>query len=320
MRYSEMSHQEVLKTMFEATAEAKNFPQFRPLIAHYTSIHVLESIAKHNEIWMSHPLQMNDTQELIEGLRVARHAFLECRNLKNALAEKWWPYFEAYKKIESDFLTTHAYDTYIFCFTEHDANDTDGALSMWRGYGGDGSGIAIVVNTGLLVEPTQPTPFVFSKIAYRSAIERKAVLDEAAEIAAKWVTGSAGKLVGAENLGRSFFRIALLAALFTKHNGFGEEREWRLVYLAEDDTNGRRYHYHLGPRGPEPKLKVKIASDSLLSQAELSLDKIVDRILLGPTAASSLSQFAVRRMLREYDASRPLEQRVIASSTPFRAQ
>jgi len=44
----------------------------------------------------------------------------------------------------------HAFDTYVFCLSEHNASNTDGLLSMWRAYGGHGSGAALVSNTGSL--------------------------------------------------------------------------------------------------------------------------------------------------------------------------
>jgi hypothetical protein len=44
-----------------------------PLLAHYTSLEVLEKIMTTNEIWFSNPLFMNDLQEvrfgMLEGLR-----------------------------------------------------------------------------------------------------------------------------------------------------------------------------------------------------------------------------------------------------------
>ena len=41
-------------------------------------------------------------------------------------------------------------DTYVFCLSEHAKDDTDGLLSMWRGYGGNGNGAAIVFDAGKL--------------------------------------------------------------------------------------------------------------------------------------------------------------------------
>ena len=52
-------------------------------------------------------------------------------------------------------------------------------------------------------------------------------------------------------------------ALMTKHTGFIEEAEWRVIYVPEVDPNGlllNQLGYHISPRGAEPKLKFNIAS------------------------------------------------------------
>ena len=58
----------------------------RPLLAHYTSIQVLEKILSTNEVWFSNPLLMNDLQEvrfgIIEGTQVVLN------NLNNADVRK----------------------------------------------------------------------------------------------------------------------------------------------------------------------------------------------------------------------------------------
>jgi len=49
-------------------------------------------------------------------------------------------------------------------------------------------------------------------------------------------------------------------ALTTKHKGFEEEAEWRVVYMTERDPLNyfkACKSYYVGPRGVEPKLKLK---------------------------------------------------------------
>ena len=47
----------------------------RPLLAHYTSIKVMESILSTSEIWFSNPLFMNDHQEMRSGLEAGMSFF-----------------------------------------------------------------------------------------------------------------------------------------------------------------------------------------------------------------------------------------------------
>ena len=49
----------------------------RPLLAHYTSLNVLEKIIQNGELWFSNPLFMNDMQEVRFGMLEGRKAFDE---------------------------------------------------------------------------------------------------------------------------------------------------------------------------------------------------------------------------------------------------
>ena len=41
-----------------------DFTEARPILAHYTTLATLEAIVRSNQLWLSHPLQMNDHDEL----------------------------------------------------------------------------------------------------------------------------------------------------------------------------------------------------------------------------------------------------------------
>jgi hypothetical protein len=119
----------------------------------------------------------------------------------------------------------------------------------------------------------------------------------------------------------SFFERLKLFALFTKHQGFKEENEWRVVYLKDRDTGKvfeRMFSYWVGPRGVEQKLKLKIEPLPGLFEADLTLAKIVDRIILGPSLSTPLVRGAILKMLDVLGHS-ALKERVIASTIPFRA-
>jgi hypothetical protein len=46
--------------LFADLRTADTFPTKRPLLAHYTSISVLEAMLRNDEVWLSNPLFMND--------------------------------------------------------------------------------------------------------------------------------------------------------------------------------------------------------------------------------------------------------------------
>src|SRR5271165_2051093 len=132
--------------LFDDLRGADCFLNRRPLLTHYTSIVGLEAILRTNELWLSNPLFMNDMEEVRFGIHTGARLFfgsseleLACRNKKRFdLLKHWFTYY--FNKFDSE----QVLDTYVFCLSEHAKDDTDGRLSTWRGYGGNGNGAAIV--------------------------------------------------------------------------------------------------------------------------------------------------------------------------------
>ena len=71
-----------------------------------------------------------------------------------------------------NFDREHVLDTYVFCLSEHDAEDNDGLLSMWRGYAANGNGAAIVFDTAHLT-PREDTPLIIARVVYASTEDRR---------------------------------------------------------------------------------------------------------------------------------------------------
>jgi hypothetical protein len=78
------------------------------------------------------------------------------------------------------------------------------------------------------------------------------------------------------------------------------------------------FHYLIGARGIEPKLRFKIAPVPGLTADDPSLHKIIERIILGPSISSPMAKAAVLRMLDILNQPE-LKPRVYVSTIPFRA-
>src|SRR5262249_54752236 len=119
------------------------------------------------------PLFMNDLQELRFGLAEGTTFFSRLENLKAAggtderaqiLQQTYFSHFQ-------HFDIHQAFDTYIFCLTEHDPENNDGRLSMWRGYGQHGNGAALVFDASkVTMIPT--SPLLVGRVSYVSDEER----------------------------------------------------------------------------------------------------------------------------------------------------
>lgn len=297
-----------------------DYPAKRPVLAHYTSIQTLESIFKSGEIWMSNPLLMNDTEELAWGLTQAKNALEDHKALGDtigttmhrALVQNFYGAFE-------NFNGFHAFDTYVGSLSEHDVDDQDGLLSMWRGYGGNGSGAAVLIDTSVLVPPEGQSPILLGRVHYGTSVDRKAWIVRKIDEFCQLIASPDVIAESLAHVATMLFNRFLLMALFSKHRGFSEEKEWRVVYLSYLDRNrefSARLWYLNGERGVEPKFRLPL-SGLPERGSSVTTDDLVKGILLGPTASSSLSVASVSRMLHFLNRS-ALAGRVKASSIPFR--
>ena len=163
-------------------------------------------------------------------------------------------------------------------------------------------------------------PLWIAKVVYKSPIERIQMLENGLK---QWADITKAANLPDDQLylaAYSAFHFMKLFALVTKHKGFAEEAEWRVIYIPDLDQQKLlvdQFGYHISPRGAEPKLKFKIAPVVSGAPVPLSLANMLEFILLGPSHSSVLAQAAFRRMLRGTSVE-AFQDRVFASSIPLR--
>ncbi|HET8748862.1 MAG TPA: DUF2971 domain-containing protein [Ramlibacter sp.] len=309
-----------LEDVLWADMEARPPASQLPLLAHYTSILTLERIAQTGEIWFSNPLYMNDVDELRYGMNLGLHAVRTHAGLREACPPAHYnALLDAFDALYTAFDGESAFDVYVFsCSVHDDGIGDDGLLSMWRGYGGDGNGVAIVFDVAPLL--AAGSPLLVREVQYLSYEQSEAWMERKLQAFAEALQRAGGPVEGMQSAAAVLFERIKLFALFTKHRGFHEEREWRLVYLREQDRQGvltQRLHYAIGARGIEPRLR--FTTDALGGPGQgPSLKEMVRRIILGPVLATPLALRSVERMLEIYQPA--WADRVARSSTPYRSQ
>jgi len=313
-------NEKIYESLWNDYDSKSEFPNQTPLLAHYTSISNFDCIIDGEELWFANPLNMNDSDELIFGMNQGTAEFRKNEALIKACGneEVFGRLLNILDHHSNHFDKNHVLDTYISCFSLHDAEDFDGSLSMWRGYGADGSGISFVIDTKE-IEPNEDSPIILAPVNYATSEER-------IEWIKRRINQLAGLLTSLETSDEVLNSIAWnwierlkVFSLFTKHKGFQEEREWRFVYLSDRDSEAHypsMFGYNISNKGVEPKLKLRL--DQIPSaSSSLTLESLIDRVILGPTASSVLSMRSVARML-EIKGKLELAKKVHASSIPYR--
>ncbi len=310
----------IQKTLWDDYNSEAEFPSQTPLLAHYTSITNFDCIVNEEELWFANPLNMNDSDELIFGMRQGAAEFRKNEAIIKACENEtvFARLIGLFDYHFNQFDENHVLDTYISCFSQHNEDDFDGCLSMWRAYGADGNGISFVIDTKK-IEPNEESPIILAPVNYATNEER-----------IEWISQRTTHLANLlETLEKSDEVLNSIAwhwierlkvfSLFTKHKGFSEEKEWRFVYLNDRDSKKHyspMFGYHISNKGVEPKLKLRL--DKIPnSNAPLTLESLIDRVILGPNASSLLSMKSLQRMLK-IRGKQGLINKVHASSIPYR--
>jgi hypothetical protein len=118
----------------------------------------------------------------------------------------------------------------------------------------------------------------------------------------------------------AFFQRLKLFSLFSKHGGFSEEREWRVVYMRDRDENkvlDKMFGYSIGKTGVQPRLKLKISPVDGTTEIQ-NLSQIINKIIFGPLISSPLVKASILKMIDQLGKPE-LKDRVVASTIPFRS-
>jgi hypothetical protein len=307
----------------------EQFPQFSPLVAHYCSVSTLEAIVKNNELWFSNPIYANDYEELTFGVTHSRRLIRETDSIRTIFRNEtvYNKFLEILDTLFLHFEQGVEQDIYIACFSIHEPHRDDGLLSMWRGYGANGSGAAIVFDTSVLKELPN-SPLVVGKVCYGTSNQRLGwiteILNRFADLMSKADFNSDDPLaeIWLAKCAMQLFERLVMLSVFIKHIGFEEEKEFRVVYFRHRDGKNLLSHmlgYAIIDGVVHPKFKFKIAPVDGAAGTTVSLDHMIKKIILGPSGASTRSAWAVKRMLSTLGRSN-LAQLVVTSSTPYRAK
>lgn len=297
-------------------------PHAAPLLAHYTSLINLENILSNNEVWLSNPLDMNDLEEVRFGVNSGMDILQFHRGLREVLETdiRRNAFYQALDNSYQEYGSEHVLDLYIMCFSVHDPiAHIDGRLSMWRGYGMNGRGAAIVFDTSK-VAILDDSPLALAPVHYATPQERRAKIEGKIDEVVQFFRNNRIPDEYLRGCADALFKRICLFAIFSKHNGFLEEQEWRLVYFKDRDPNKHLepfLSYFNGPSGLQPKLKLPTRPIPGVIHDGFQLTDIIHSIIIGPTSSSLLTRRSAERMLDKADKS-VLKGRLRMSEIPFR--
>lgn len=314
-RFMEVFHPYATKRLIEVHEKNLRF-------VHYTSAAVAHEIIEKKKVWMRQASCMNDYLEIEHGLDCVAAAYRgdHGQRLKAFLDGKFPGISQEIEKKYDEIQPKLRFETYITCLSEHagegfEEEDKYGRLSMWRAYG-RGTGVALVMDQSALWETTTQLGIFTTPVAYLDDVsfaEQMGILATNLEANADFLAS-----IGRDVVRDSVVNAFATAAVSTKHPGFKEEREWRVVQMA---TTGfpcpLEKPIKVISGAPQQVLLIDLAGQAPTSMPSLTVPSLLDRLIIGPTAFPIPQHRAFGRALWEAGIADPWG-KIVVSHLPLR--
>lgn len=310
-----------LFTPYAADKARERFPtkESRALFVHYTSAEAALSIIKEKRLWMRRTSCMADYREVSHGFETLNRLFNPVvkplldeldRHVPGTGTQALHTFNRDWRQIRDH--------TYITSLSEHDERENlNGRLSMWRAFGASiEPRVAIVFSLPWYTEVTQYLSLIFSPVGYFTEEE---VARQTSEITDKIrANSSLLRSVDPRWIFGCAFSMLLIAVTCLKHEGFHEEREWRVIHQPTRWPSAFVKPARKIVSGV-PQMVYELPLDASASDkiAELDLTRVLERIIIGPTQYPLSIWEAFVEALTEANIPEPA-QKVWASTIPIR--
>lgn len=283
---------------------------------HYTTAESLLNILSSREIWLRQPKCMNDYSEIEHGISCLIKAYnsSEETGLKKSIDNIYEGLsIEIEKAMNEEFYHLRE-NCFIFCISEHkEVEDKYGRLSMWRAYGKE-TGVGFVIRNDNLFEEG-PFDVVLLPVNY---IEDEGFL-EILTVMSKNIDNNVQFI---KSLDREEFKQYLLyvlrgLTLSTKHPGFEEEKEWRIIYTPHVFRSKHMLESVLTVKGV-PQIVYRLPIQKIPNKpGSVDFNDLLDRIIIGPTEYAFPVAKAFINLLLENGIKKP-GNKIFFSNIPLR--
>jgi hypothetical protein len=291
--------------------------------AYYTSLENIHHILTEETLWLRNVSCMNDFSEVRQGVQVLKNYFFTGNTVNEhferaisvlASITTAFDWEQVLRDLLDNMESTCVYTAYILSMTVHNkVDDTDGRLSMWRGYGRSDCGAFIIDKRKILQNIFQkdldvsisPVVYFTNQEAFNQNID--CVVDSIEENRALLLHIKPGKLWN-----RLKFAI-ISAALSIKHSGFKEEQEWRIIHI--DNSPFEAIPYKGQTISSDIRCIEGIPQKICFMHLQEGLAQILDHVVIGPTQFSPAIYTAVKIDLMNLLGDNFVEGKYIRQST-----
>lgn len=291
--------------------------------AHYTSAQVAMDIIKARDedrcLWLRNAMLMNDFSEIEYGQQLLRLALTNeqlCNRLIEACNGIHGSILSVFDVMDQEVYAIKR-STYLLSLALHKGSELNqGKLSMWRAYGGDAN-VCILLNPEAFMTPQTAYDVVIAPVDYGGP--GKFVAGIAHIVEAMIANRDALRQLDPETIKINLKYAVDVMILSTKHPGFEEENEWRIIHRAQQspvaDSPPSKIVSINGIVQKVFYLPMKNIPDHQVQNADIN--SLIFRIIIGPTPNADLVWEWFVTLLNEHGIS-DAANKVIACNIPLR--
>ena len=255
---------------------------------HYTSAEAAIKIITQKRLWLRNIGCMSDYQEVHHGFNILLRFFsapgqgIAFKNAINAIA--LGAADEAINNFDGWFRSGVIKNkTFIASLSEHDSDeDLHGRLSMWRAFGGNTARVGLVFNVPTRSPSAEALNLTFSPVAYLKDPEADQMIPEV-------IKNINANIPFLESIGRQqiinwIFSMLLMGVTCVKHEGFREEKEWRVVHCPDLYPSPKFERINETVAGI-PQIIYRLPLDRTVDPVleDLDFSRLFDRLIIGPS-------------------------------------
>lgn len=286
---------------------------------HYTSAENALKIIQSKQIWMRNARCMTDYMEVSHGDQMLLQFFSQkekkeafCKSLNRChpgvgeealqFFDQWWNNIQ--------------FDIYIASISEHDdTEDAHGRLSMWRAFG------RLPARAALVIKPPAPGAaeglrVMLSPVAY---FDYHGVENQIKKV----ITNVKKNIEFLQTFEKSkikdmVFFMLVAAAVSLKHQGFREEREWRIIYIPQvHQSKFILWSIEIIDGVPQIIHKIPLQDNPDNDITGVAIPTLLDRVIIGPSQYPVTMGQAFVVALQQAGVANPAS-RIVASGIPLR--
>jgi hypothetical protein len=254
---------------------------------HYTSAESALKIIQTKRIWMRNTTCMSDYREVQHGFdalnryfsnQAKQQAFIAALNECSAGAA------EEGAALFGQWLQNIRLQTYIASISEHDhSEDLHGRLSMWRGFGGGATArVALVVKVPMRIQSNPALPLTLSPVGYFTDEQLAQELD----LVTQNVRQNCQILRGFDRnlIVAGVFNMLVVHTVCLKHEGFREEKEWRIIYSPQRSPSPHiECLTEIVGGVPQMVYKIPLENKPAVGISGLDVADLLERVIIGPS-------------------------------------